>query len=180
MRGWLNWACDAVMAAAAAALIVAPHWPWLRATLTPPDPDGVVLLPRGTATGLYAHGSLWVVTGIAVVQLLLLLARHFPGRRLRVRYDGVWIGIGSIIVCLIVAVDMITVPGPWIIIFSDGGGLWPVPFPWWQGPPDDVDGTALVITLGFGAVVAAAAAVASLVAAFASPGPPATQPASQD
>jgi hypothetical protein len=170
MRGWLNWACDAVMAVAAVAVIVAPHWPWFQATLTRPDLDGMLMEPSGTATGLYGHGSLWVATGIAVVQLVLLLARHYPGGRPRLPGDGVLIGLGSVIVCLIVARDMLTLPGPWITILSDGGGVWPVPVPWWRSTP------GLVMTLGFGAVVAAAAAVASLVAAFASPGPPVTWP----
>ena len=68
MRGWLNWACDVVMAVAAVELIVAPHWPWFQATLT--SPDGDPMEPSGTVTGLYGHGSLWVVTWIAVGQLV--------------------------------------------------------------------------------------------------------------
>lgn len=80
--------CDTLIAAAATLIIIAAHWPWFQATLTPPDPAGLVMEPRGTATGLYAHGSLWITTGIAVVQFALLLARYYPGGRLRVPGGG--------------------------------------------------------------------------------------------
>jgi len=35
------------------------------ATLTSPDRDGVLLVPRGAATGVYAHPSLWAAVGLA-------------------------------------------------------------------------------------------------------------------
>jgi hypothetical protein len=68
---------------------------------------------------------------------------------------------------------MIVVPGPWaetMSVSSDGPS--DVPFPWWAGTPDALDGTTMVITLSYGAVLAAAAALASLIAAIVSPGPP--------
>ena len=152
---------------------MAVHWPWFQATITSPDSDGAAMEPSGAATGLYGHGSLWVATGIAVAQLVLLLARHVPGGRPRVPGDGALLAVGSILVCLIVTADLLALPHPWVVILSDGGGVFPVPFPWWRSEP------GLVLTLGFGAVVAAAAAVASLAAAFASPGPVMTRPASE-
>lgn len=172
-RGRLTGPCDTLIAAAAVLIIVAVHRPWFQATLTPPDPAGLVMEPRGAATGLYAHGSLWIATGVAVVQLALLLARHYPGGRLRVRGDGVFLSLGSGLTCLVVAVDMIVVPGPWaetMSVSSDGPS--DVPFPWWAGTPDVLGGTTMVMTLSYGAVLAAAAAFASLVAAIVSPGPP--------
>ena len=68
-------ACDTLIAIAAVLIIVAAHWPWANATITPPTPD--VMQSPGQATGLYAHASLWAATGIAVVQLALLVARYF-------------------------------------------------------------------------------------------------------
>lgn len=172
-RRRLTGPCDTLIAAAAVLIIVAVHRPWFQATLTPPDPAGLATEPRGAATGLYAHGSLWIAIGVAVVQLALLLARYYPGGRLRVRGDGVFLSLGSGLTCLVVAVDMIVVPGPWaetMSVSSDGPS--DVPFPWWAGTPDVLDGTTMVITLSYGAVLAAAAALASLTAAIVSPGPP--------
>src|SRR5690348_4781207 len=63
-RRRLTGACDMLIAAAAVLIIVAVHRPWFQSTLTPPDPAGLVTEPRGAATGLYAHGSLWIAIGV--------------------------------------------------------------------------------------------------------------------
>jgi len=94
-----------VPAGSAVLVIVAAHWPWAQATLTPPAPD--VLKSPGQVTGLYAH------------------ARPAP-----------WAGIYAI---------------------SDGAS-----FPWWS-QPEFPDGTTLAMTMSYGAPVAAAAALTSLI-----------------
>jgi hypothetical protein len=159
-------ACDALIAAAAVLIIVAAYWPWVQATLTPPDPE---MPPSGETSGLHAHGSLWVVAGIAVLHLALLLARYYPGGRLRVPGDGVLLALGSCLICLIVAGDMLALPGPWAGIYAVTDTA---PSPWW-GSPDLMDGATLVMKMSYGAPVAAAAALTSLIAAIVSPGPPA-------
>ena len=126
--------------------------------------------PRGTAIGLYASGFLWIATGIAVVQIALLLARHYRGGRLRVPGDSVFLALGSGLICLLVAAGMIGMPAPWARIMSVSDTLG-APWPWWKGTPDILDGTTMVMTLSHGAVVAAAAALTSLISAIVSPGP---------
>jgi hypothetical protein len=166
-RERLTGACDTLIAIAAVLTIAATHWPWVQATLTTTDPD-MMELP-GQATGLYAHGSLWIVTGIAALQLTLLLARYYPGGRLRVPGDGVLLALGSGLVCLIIAADIIALPGPWAGIYAIRDNA---SFPWW-GKPELLDGTTLVMTMSYGVPVAAAAALTSLISAIVSPGPPA-------
>ncbi len=39
-----------------------------RRRSSPSDPDGLVTSPRGAATGVYAHPSLWAAVGLAVAQ----------------------------------------------------------------------------------------------------------------
>ena len=172
-RKRLTGACDTLIAAAAVLMIVAVHWPWFQATITPPDMVGLVMAPSGTATGLYADsGPLWAATWIAAVQLALLLVRYFPGGSIRVPGDGVFLALGSGLICFIVAFGVVGVPGPWADIMSING-TWQVPFPWWQGGPDLLDGATMVMTMRYGAPVAAAAALTSLISAVVSPGPPA-------
>jgi hypothetical protein len=166
-RERLTGACDTLIAIAAVLIIVAAHWPWARATLRPSAPD--VMQSPGQATGLYAHPSLWAVTAMAVLQLGLLFARYYPGSRLRVPGDGVLLALGSGLACLIIAGDILAMPAPWAGIYaiSDNAS-----FPWWS-QPELLDGTTLIMTISYGAPVAAAAALTSLISAVASPGPPA-------
>jgi hypothetical protein len=168
----LNTACNAIIATAAVLTIMAPHWPWFLATLVPDLGGGCgeVRAPDGPATGLYAHASLWVAAGVAAAQLALLLVHYYPGERLRVPGDGVFLALGSALVCLIVAADFILIPGPWADILSHNG-TWAVPFPW-EGTPYSLDGCTLFMTWSYGGPVAGAAALTSLIAAIASPGPP--------
>jgi hypothetical protein len=118
------------------------------------------MAPQGSATGLYAHPFVWVAAGAAVVQLALLLVRHYPGGRLRVPGDGILLAVGSGLVCLIVAAGVVFIPGPWADILSVNGAL-AVPFQW-EGTPAALDGYTLVMTWSYGAPAAMAAALASL------------------
>ena len=158
-------ACDVLVGVAAVLTIAASFWPWFQATLTPPDPDGLLLAPRGAATGVYAHPSLWAAVGLAAVQIALLAARYCPGGRLRVPGDGDLLVLGSGLVCLLVTADILIIPRPWFDILSRDG-WWVLP-PFWEGTPYPVGGSALFMTWSYGATVAIAAAFASLAAAIA-------------
>jgi hypothetical protein len=168
-RRWWWVVCDALIAVAAVLLLVAVRWPWYvaaRATadldLDPPD------LPHGAATGLYAHASLWVVAVVAAVQLALLLARYSPGERLRVPEDDSLLLLGSGLCCLIVAVDAIRMPMPWAEIHYFAGVMGDVPMFAWQWGDLDKEYPGFAVTWSYGAAVAAAAAVVSLVAVLVS------------
>lgn len=174
-RARLSTACNALIAFAAVVTIIAPHWPWFLATLVP-DLGDEVQAPDGPATGLYAHPSLWVAAGVAAAQLALLLLHYYPGGRLRVPGDGVFLALGSGLIFLIVAADFILIPGPWADILSHNG-TWAVPFPW-EGKPYLLDGATLFMTWSYGGPVAVAAALTSLIAAIVSPGP-SEKPASE-
>ena len=162
----LEAACGMLVAVAAVLTIVASGWPWFQATLTPPDPDSLVVAPSGAATGVYAHPSLWAAAGLAVVQIALLAARYYPGGRLRVPGDGDLLVLGSGLVCLLVTADTLIIPRPWFQILSRDG-WWVLP-PLWEGTPYPVGGATLLMTWSYGATVAIAAAFASLAAAIAS------------
>jgi hypothetical protein len=165
-RARLRASSDVLVAVAAVLTIMASRWPWFQATLTLPDPGGLVLAPRGAATGVYAHASLWAAVGIAAVQIALLAARYCAGGRLRVPGDGDLLVLGSGLVCLLVTADILIIPRPWFDILSRDG-WWVLP-PLWQGTPYPLDGTTLLMTWSYGATVAIAAAIASLAAAIAS------------
>ena len=159
---------DALLAIAAVLTIMAPHWPWYVATQTPRS--GNPIAPEGTATGLPAHPTLWVVTGLAVVQLVLLLARHARGGRLRVPGDRVWLVCGAVVVCFLVVVDADYLPHSWYFYLNIAGESGPVIWPRWDWvmPAD----ATITLTWSYGAAVAVAAALTSLIAAVVSPGPP--------
>jgi len=169
---WPRAVCDALIAVAAVLTVVVPRWTWFTATILPvsANVDGSAMAPQGTATGLYAHPFLWVAAGVGVVQLVLLLMRYYPGGRLRVPGDGVLLALGSFLVCLIVAVGIGLLPGPWAGILSVNGPLssW-LPFTW-EGTPLGFDGFTLVMTWSYGATVAMAAALASLALTIAALG----------
>jgi hypothetical protein len=159
---WLRAACDALVAVAAVLMIVAPRWVWFRATLTydPGSDQGWVPAPSsGPATGLYAHPTLWVVVGLAAVQLVLLAARYYRGGRHRVPGDSILLTLGSVLMFSLVAVDFMAVPSPWVFT--------PFSPPDW-GVKDYLDGAVFVMTRTNGAVIAVKVALASLGFAVAS------------
>jgi hypothetical protein len=162
-RARLRVACDVVVAVAAVVTIMASFWPWYQATLTP-DMTGLVPAPSGSATGVYAHPSLWAAVGLAAAQIALLAARYCPGGRLRVPRDDILLVVVSGLACFLVLGDMLLVPGPWADVMTPVG----VPFPWEGVRYPVADATTLVMTWRYGAVVAVAAAVASLAVAVAS------------
>jgi hypothetical protein len=161
-------ACHALIAVAAVVTIAAAHWPWFQATLTPPDADDPTLMaPSGTATGLYAHPSLWVATGLATAELILLLAYYLPRGRVRLPGDvgGSLLALGSGAISVLTVADALLLPRPWDAILAVTSLLGP-PVLGWEGRPDLFDGTTLVMTWRYGAPVAVAAALVSLAAAI--------------
>ena len=166
-RTWPTRSFDTLLAIAAVLTIVAPHWPWYVATQTPPG--GNPIAPEGSATGLPAHPTLWAVTGLAVVQLALLLARHARGGRLRVPGDRAWLVWVSVVLCFLVVVDADYLPPSWYFYLNIAGESGPVIWPRWDWvmPAD----AAITLTWSYGAGVASAAALTSLIAAVVSPGP---------
>jgi hypothetical protein len=157
-------ACDALVAVAAVLTIMLSLRVWFQATLTPPQPEGQVGTVSGALTGVSAHVSLWAAVGLAAVQIVLLLARYYPGGRLRVPGDSALLALGSGLICLLVTADFLTIPGLWYGILNATSG---VPDPW-EGTPDVIDGTTLVMTRTHAATVALEVALASLVFAVAS------------
>lgn len=167
LRKWLTGFFDMIIAAAAVAVIVAPHWPWYVATQTPQGNDPVA--PEGTATGLSGHVTLWAVTGLVSVQLVLLLARHVRGGRLRVPGDRVWLVCIAIVVCFLVVVDADFLPASWYFYLNIAGES--APYIWPRSHVFIADAT-ITLTWSYGAVVAVAAAFTLLIASIASPGAP--------
>lgn len=159
--------CDLVIGVAAVATATAALLPWCTATLRPQNPgqglDGV-MAPQGTVTGLYAHPSLKAVMALAVLQIALLLARYYRGGRLRARGHGYFLAACSALACLIVAADVVLIPGPWADALSVSG-TWGVPYAW-EGAPYSLDGATLVMTWRYGAMIAMTAALASLAFAL--------------
>jgi hypothetical protein len=129
-RAWRRAACDVVVAVAAVLTIVASFWPWFQATLTSTGGTGWVPAPSGSATGVYAHPSVWVAVGLAAAQIALLATRYYPERRLWVPGDDVLLAIASGLMLPLVTADVLLVPGPWAQIMTPVG----VPFPW-EGNP---------------------------------------------
>ena len=161
----LRAAFDVLVAAAALATVVLSFMPaWFQATLTPPDDTGMVMLPRGAASAVYAHASQWAVVGFAAFQVVLLAARYFSGGRLRVPGDGILLAVGSALALVVVPWNVLNIPGPWLNILDKAFG---VPSPW-VGNPAVLDGTTLVMTRSYWVWVAVAVMFASLVAATAS------------
>jgi hypothetical protein len=161
---WLTGVFDTIIAAAAVAIIVAPHWPWYVATQTPPGND--LVAPEGTATGLSGHVTLWVVTGLAAVLLVLLLARHVRSGRLRVPGDRAWLVCIALVACFLVVVDADFLPASWYSALNIAGGsaayMWPRSHVF-------IADASISLTWSYGAVVAVAAALTLLVASIASP-----------
>jgi hypothetical protein len=165
IRARLRTVCDLLIAAAAVVTATAPLLPWCTATLRPDPGASLVglMAPRGTAIGLYAHPSLMAAMMLAVLQLAVLAARYFPGGRLRVPEYGYPLALGSAFICLIVAADVVLIPGHWADILGVGTGSVPHP---WEGTPVPLDGATLVMSWRYGAAVAMAAALASLGSAL--------------
>jgi hypothetical protein len=152
---------------AAAVLAAAPLLPWCTAVVKPLDPGenlAGLMAPQGTIDGLYAHPSLKAVMVLAVLQLALVLARSYRGGHLRAPGYSYLLAVVSAIIFLIVAADVLFIAAPWEGILSVNG-TFSIPDPWW-GTPVPLDGATVVMTWRYGAIIALAAALASLACAL--------------
>jgi hypothetical protein len=157
---------ELLIGAAAIVSAAAPLLPWCTATLKPVDPGANMaglMAPQGTIDGLYAHPTLKVVMVLAVLQLALLLARHYRSGHLRAPGYSYLLAVASAVICLIVAADVLYIAAPWEGILSVNGTL-SIPVPWW-GTPVPLDGGTVIMTWRYGAIVALTAALASFACA---------------
>ena len=112
---------------------------------------GLAAPARGTATGLSGHMTLWAVTGLVSVQLVLLLARHVRGGRLRAPGDRVWLACIAIVVCFLVVVDAGFMPASWYFYLNIVGES--APYIWPRSHVFIADATS-TLTWSYGAAVA--------------------------
>jgi hypothetical protein len=80
-----RWSTYDIMIALAALLLAGSVFaPWFQAGVridgaNGQSLNGLLLSPKPTETGLAAHGFLWALVGLGVVQLALLAAHYVPG-----------------------------------------------------------------------------------------------------
>src|SRR5215813_7605814 len=74
---------DMLIAVAALVLAVSVFVPWFKAVLRirGSDVTGFLINPPGNRTGIAAHEFLWLVFGLAMLQVVVLAACYVPGRR---------------------------------------------------------------------------------------------------
>jgi hypothetical protein len=112
-----------------------------------------------------AHVTLWAVTGLAAVLLVLLLARHVRSGRLRVPGDRLWLVCIALVVCFLVVVDADFLPASWYVSLNIAGEsaayIWPRSHVF-------IADASIRLTWSYGAAIAVAAALTLLVASIAS------------
>src|SRR5260370_19847201 len=143
---------DMIIAIAALVLVVSLFVPWFKATvrIRGSAVSGFLIEPRGTASGIAVHGYLWLVFGLAVLQLVVLITRCAPRRSaLALPSYRELLVVTSGISGLAVLVAFVTKPSTWY-----GGKV--------LG-----DGFYIVVDWSYGGVVALAAAIVSLGTAIA-------------
>lgn len=156
VRTWFSpsrWtAVDGFVALAGLVLAVAVSLPWFRATLRirGSGTTGYLIDPPGTLTGLAAHWYLLVPLAVALLETAVIMARHFPSRRApRLPFHGYFLVIASGVDFLVVIVGALLRP------------------PAWYGSLQMPDNFYITIDWTYGALVAVAAALLSLVIAVA-------------
>jgi hypothetical protein len=141
-----------LIAAAGLVLTVTVFVPWFKATVRfkTSSAYGYLIDPPGTVSGIAAHGWLWAVFALGLLQFVVLAARYAPARR-ALRLPGyrqllvLTSGLSYIGVLLAFALR----PGPW------------------YGPIDLPDNFYIAIDPSYGAIVAVGAAIVSLGIAIA-------------
>jgi fermentation-respiration switch protein FrsA (DUF1100 family) len=141
-----------IIAIAGLVLAVSLFVPWFKATvkIRGSAVSGFLIDPRGTASGMEVHGYLWVVFALALLQLVLLVARYAP-RRSAFTLPGYrhLLVITSGLSCLGVLVALVAKPRTWYGGNELGGGFY------------------IVVSWSYGGGVALAAAIVSLGIAIA-------------
>lgn len=141
---------DQILAIAAAVLAVSVFLPWYRAVLSIRNTplNGYLIRPRGTVSGLIVHEFLWALFGLGLLQVVVLVARHAPGRPPRtIPGYGPALLVTSAISFALALAAFVLKPNAWY---------------------GNVSGGEITINVGwdYGAAVAVIAAIASLVVAW--------------
>jgi len=143
---------DVLIALASLVLAVSPFLPWYSATvhLKNTSLNGVLIDPAGTLRGIAVHPYLWAVFGLAVLNLVVLIAHNAPnGRAFRLPGFRPFL-IATSALCLAVAlVAFVLKPGTWPGNLNFGGVF------------------SLVIGWSYGAIAAVSAALLSVGVAVA-------------
>ncbi len=115
-------AYDVLIALASIVLAVAPFLPWYSANLRigHSSQSGILISPPGTLRGITAHPYLWAIFGLALVNLVVLLAGNAPrGRAMPGRAAFLIATSGCCLVVAIVAFAM--KPASWVGHLNLGG-----------------------------------------------------------
>ncbi len=141
-----------IIAIAALVLVVSLFVPWFKATvrIRGSAVSGFLIDPRGTASGMTVHGYLWVVFALALLQVLVLVARYAP-RRSAFTLPGYrqLLVLTSGLSGIAVLVAFVAKPSTW------------------YGGNELGDGFYIVVDWSYGGVLALAAAIVSLWTAIA-------------
>jgi hypothetical protein len=141
---------DMVMAVSALVLAVSVFVPWFEATvrIRGSAVSGFLINPRGTISGIGAHGYLWAVFAVALLQFAVLAARYVPdGRGFTLPGYRRVLVVASALSCIVVVVALVMKPAMW----TGGNQLG--------------DGFYIVVAWTYGSFAALAAAVISMAVA---------------
>ncbi len=141
-----------LIAVAALVLAVSVFVPWFKATVKfrYSSAYGFLIDPPGSVSGIAAHGWLWAVFALGLLQFVVLAARYAPARRaLRLPGYRQLLVVTSGLSCIAVLVAFAMKPAPWYGSNDLGGGLY------------------LVVQPTYGAIAAIACALVSLGIAIA-------------
>jgi hypothetical protein len=155
MRTWFSparWtAADGLVAVAGVVLAVAVFMPWFKATVTITGSattgpvTGMLIDPPGTMGGLAAHGYLLVALAVALLVSAVIVALHFPGRRMPQGAVYRYFLVAASAVCFVVVIV--------------GALLRPAA---WYGPLNMPPSFSVSIDWTYGALIAGAAALLSV------------------
>jgi hypothetical protein len=150
---------DAIIGTALVMLIISLFLPWFSVTLR----LGSAMPASGTGNGARAHGYLWVVFVLAIVALVVLVARDSISR-----IPGNLPSPGQLLLGSTGLALILTVLG---VLFRPPGfrGMGGVGFGWTGYAP--LSHFIVSVSWSYGGFVAVAAAVVAFVAAFISSGP---------
>lgn len=115
---------DQIIAVAAVALAVSVFLPWYKAIVRIGNSsvNGILIRPRGTASGISVHEYLWAMFGLAALQFVLLVVRYAPGpgRTLTIPGYRPFLLITSVICFAVALTAFVLKPGAWYGNLSGG------------------------------------------------------------
>jgi hypothetical protein len=120
MRAWFSparWTtADMFVALAGLVLAVAVFLPWFKATVSFSGSDitGTLMDPPGTLSGFSAHRYLIAVLAVALLETVVIVARHYPGRWVpRLPFHRYFLVIASGVVFVLVVAGALLRPAAW-------------------------------------------------------------------